>query len=133
MSKYSTDDVEAQSPVPLPFAVAVTSSAPAAASAFDDEAGKGIGMAMFFCIVLGSLFNYIPLLPLLGAFIGAIIFLVAAIVLASTITCGCCCGSNLNLNPKVKRWSTATLICLVLQWHPSYHILYRYRLRWCHQ
>jgi len=52
----------------------------------------------------------------LGAVIGASICLIAAIVLASTITCGCCGGSNLNLNPKVKRWSTTTLICLVIQW-----------------
>jgi Kef-type K+ transport system membrane component KefB len=106
MSKYSTstDDVEAQSPVPVPLP---------AASGYDDEAGKGIGMAMFFCIVLGSALAWIPLL---GAVIGASIFLIAAIVLASTITCGCCGGSNLNLNPKVKRWSTAALICLVIHW-----------------
>jgi len=116
MSKYSTstDDVEAQSavPVPLPSAVAVASSAPAAASGYDDEAGKGIGMAMFFCIVLGSVLA-LGWIPLLGAVIGASICLIAAIVLASTITCGCCGGSKLNLNPKVKRWSTATLSCLV--------------------
>jgi len=95
-------DVEAQKAAPA-----------AAASAYDDEAGKSIGIAMFICIVVGFALGWI------GGGIGSwisFICLIAAIVLSSTITCGCCCGSNLNLNPKVKRWSTATLLCLVIQW-----------------
>jgi hypothetical protein len=104
----ATDDVEAQKTAP----VAAASSAPAA-SEYDDEAGKGIGIAMFICLVVGFVLGWI-LYPI-GAYI-SFICIIAAIVLASTVTCGCCCGSNLKLNPKVKRWSTATLLCLVIQW-----------------
>ncbi|KAL7495785.1 hypothetical protein ACHAWT_004249 [Skeletonema menzelii] len=96
-------DVEAQKDAPAPAA---------ATSEYDDEAGKGIGIAMFVCIVVGFCLGWIPAI---GPFI-TFVCLIAAIVLSSTITCGCCCGKGLNLNPKVKRWSTATLLCLVLQW-----------------
>jgi hypothetical protein len=106
-SPKATDDVEAQKPAP-----AAASSEPAAASEYDDEAGKSIGIAMFVCIVVGFVLAWIPLI---GPYI-TFCCLIAAIVLASTITCGCCCGANLKLNPKVKRWSTATLLCLVIQW-----------------
>jgi hypothetical protein len=67
---------------------------------------------MFVCIIVGFVLAWIPLI---GPYI-TFCCLIAAIVLASTITCGCCCGANLKLNPKVKRWSTATLLCLVIQW-----------------
>mmetsp|Transcript_128 Transcript_128/g.253 ORF Transcript_128/g.253 Transcript_128/m.253 type:complete len:187 (+) Transcript_128:49-609(+) len=92
-------DVEAQKAAPA-----------AAASAYDDEAGKSTGIAMFICIVVGFALGWV------GGGVGSwisFICLIAAIVLSSTITCGC--GSNLNLDPKVKRWSTATLLCLVIQ------------------
>ena len=100
-------DVEAQKDAPAPTAAAATS-----ASEYDDEAGKGIGIAMFVCLVVGFCLGWIPAI---GPFI-SFVCLIAAIVLSSVITCGCCCGKGLNLNPKVKRWSTATLLCLVLQW-----------------
>jgi hypothetical protein len=135
MSKYSTStyayDVEAQGmPVVVaslasaPDAVAAprygdgdvaAAAAPYAASNYDDEAGRRIGMAMFACIVVGYALQLIP-----APFIQTIglICLFAALVFASIITCGCCCGggSKMNLNPKVKRWSTATLLCLVGLW-----------------
>jgi hypothetical protein len=127
MSKYSTStyayDVEAQGqgmPV-VPDAAAAaapryddaaTAAAPYAASKYDDEAGRRIGMAMFACIVVGYALQLIPapFIKIIG-----LICLFAAMVFASIITCGCCCagGSKMNLNPKVKRWSTATLLCLV--------------------
>jgi hypothetical protein len=130
MSKYSTStyayDVEAQGqgmPV-VPDAAAAaapryddaaTAAAPYAASKYDDEAGRRIGMAMFACIVVGYALQFVP-----APFIQTIglICLFAALVFASIITCGCCCagGSKMNLNPKVKRWSTATLLCLVGLW-----------------
>ncbi len=100
------DDVEAQKAAP-----AAASSTP---SGYNDEAGKSIGIAMFICIMVAFVS---------GFFVHIHVFLYAAItcsfvaiLLASSITCGCCCGSNLNIHPKVKRWSTATLICLVIQW-----------------
>lgn len=94
-----TKDVEAQETYPA--------DAPAAVSGYDDEAGKSLGIAMFALLVIGFGIGWI------GGNTG-LIFIVAPLVIASTITCGCCCASNLNLDPKVKRWSTATLICLVL-------------------
>jgi len=100
----ATDDVEAQKQKTAPVAVAAR---------YDDEAGKGIGIAMFVCIIVGFAVGWIP--AGWGPFISCI-FYTAAIVLASEVTCGCCCGSNLKLNPKVKRWSTATLLCLVIMW-----------------
>ncbi len=41
---------------------------------------------------------------------------IAAIVIASVLTCGCCCAGNYKLKPRVKKWVIATLVilCLVL-------------------
>ena len=94
-----TKDVEAQK--------TDSADAPAADSGYDDEAGKSLGIAMFALLVIGFGIGWI------GGSSG-LICIIATIVIASTITCGCCCASNLNLDPKVKRWSTATLLCLVL-------------------
>jgi hypothetical protein len=107
-TKATDGDVEAQKPAP-----AATATTPAPTSGYDDDAGKGIGIAMFVVIVVGFCLGWI------AGGIGSIISflcIIAGIVLSSTVTCGCCCGSNLNLNPKVKRWSTLTLLCLVVQW-----------------
>ena len=39
---------------------------------------------------------------------------IAALVLASVLTCGCCCAKNYNLKPHVKKMATATLVTLIL-------------------
>lgn len=87
----------------------------AAASSFDNEAGKGIGIAIFVLLAVAFIAG------LLGFTISeffayvSLICLIAALIMASVITCGCCCASNYNLSPKVKRWSTAVMLCLVVQ------------------
>jgi hypothetical protein len=45
--------------------------------------------------------------------ISDVLFLVS-IVIASVLTCGCCCASKFKLRPHVSRWSTATLVTLCL-------------------
>ena len=107
------DDVEAERTAP-----AADSSAPSGYND-NDEAGKSIGIAMFICIMVGLFSGFFTYVNINNSFIGYYVASACsfvAILLASSITCNCCCGSNLNLNPKVKRWSTATLICLVIQW-----------------
>ena len=99
----AADDVEAQKDAP---------AAAAADSGYDDGAGKGIGIAMFVCLLLAFCLGWIPIIGSFIAFVCGII----AIVLSSAVTCGCCCGKNLNLNPKVKRWALATLLCVVIEW-----------------
>ena len=99
------DDAEAQKPD-------ITNMSSTSSSEFDDLAGKGPGIAMFIIIVVGFVFGWSSGA---GPWISFGI-LIAGIVLSSIITCGCCCaGSDPNLNPKVKRWATATLLCLILQ------------------
>jgi hypothetical protein len=119
MSKYSTDDFEAQEmPVvvavaqefSIPVPVSVASSAPYAptaaapgyddvapaavsyASGYDDKAGRRIGMATFVCIVLDLLLSWIAAEAELGLVIVLISYIcqIAATVFASIITCGCC-------------------------------------------
>lgn len=104
----TTVDVEAQKDAPAPAAEA---------SKYDDEAGKGIGIALLACLVVGFCSGWIPGFSPYIRFVCVI----ASIFLSSIITCGCCCcGKGLkNLNPKVKRWATATLLCLVLQLVPA--------------
>lgn len=80
------------------------------ADAQDENAGRGMGIAMFVLLVVGFIFNFIPVIGPVVAFVCIII----VIVLSSTISCGCCCASDYNLKPHVKRWSTATLLCLVI-------------------
>jgi hypothetical protein len=42
------------------------------------------------------------------------IALIATIVIASVITCHCCCAGDFNLPPQVKTYATATLVSLCL-------------------
>jgi hypothetical protein len=42
------------------------------------------------------------------------IFVIAAIVIASVLTCGCCCAGKYKLRPYIKKWVTATLVVLCL-------------------
>lgn len=111
----ASNDIEAQKAVPA--AVSVVAAAPVAASSqYDNDAGKGIGIAMFIVILIGLIVGWLYLLvPVFSAWVRFICFIVG-IVLSSIITCGCCCANSYNLNPKVKRWALATLLCLILQW-----------------
>ena len=68
----------------------------------DDNAGKGMGIAMFVLIIVG--------------------LNIAALVLASVLTCGCCCVKQYNLKPHVKKMATATLITLYPLVRRQYYI-----------
>ena len=82
-------------------------AASAAANSTPDNAGKGLGIACFVLLLIGFPFNFIQ--P-----VGTFVCNTVVIIITSTITCGCCCGSDLNLQPQVKKWSTATLVSLCL-------------------
>jgi hypothetical protein len=73
----------------------------------DDNAGMGMGIAIFILIIIGTVSAFfIPYLNSVCYF--------TALVLASVLTCGCCCAKNYNLKPHVKKMATATLVTLVL-------------------
>ena len=73
----------------------------------DDNAGKGMGIAMFVLIIVGFVSAFfIP-------YISSACY-IAALVLASVLTCGCCCVKQYSLKPHVKKMATATLITLIL-------------------
>jgi hypothetical protein len=79
----------------------------------DDNAGMGMGIAIFILIIIGTVSAFfIPYLSS-ACFITALVFIIA-LVLASVLTCGCCCAKNYNLKPHVKKMATATLVTLVL-------------------
>lgn len=80
-------------------------------SGYDDETGNAIGIVMIACLVMGFICFAVDELAFFG-----LIFMIAATVLSSAVTCGYYCGSKLSLNPKVGRLATATLLCLVLLW-----------------
>ena len=71
------------------------------------RAGKRLGIACFVLLLIGFPFNFIQ--P-----VGTFVCNTVVIIITSTITCGCCCGSDLNLQPRVKGWSTATLVFLCI-------------------
>jgi len=88
----------------------VPQQATAAALVHDyDNAGKGLGIALFCNILVGVIAAFF--LPFVS-----IVCQISAIVLASALTCGCCCAANINLKPHVKRWAAATLatFCLLI-------------------
>jgi hypothetical protein len=76
---------------------------------YDDNAGKGMGIAMFVLIIVGFVSAFIPYLN----FISSACY-IAALVLASILTCGCCCAKQYKLKPRAKKMATATLITLIL-------------------
>ena len=130
----------------------------------NDDAGKGMGIAMFVLLLVAFVFGFIPVLicetmipfftcmyeyllflahHFLLVFAGiSLICVIIAIVLASIITCSCCCASasvsfhkmhcilstlffdtaqlfssciqDYNLKPNVKKFATATLVSLCL-------------------
>jgi hypothetical protein len=73
----------------------------------DDNDGKGMGIAIFILIIIGTVSAFF--IPYLSS-----ACYIAALVLASVLTCGCCCAKNYNLKPHVKKMATATLVTLVL-------------------
>ena len=75
----------------------------------DDNAGKGMGIAIFVLLIIGTVSAFF--IPLWYIGLASYIF---AFVLASVLTCGCCCAKNYNLKPHVKIMATATLVTLVL-------------------
>ncbi|KAL7547004.1 hypothetical protein ACHAWF_010319 [Thalassiosira exigua] len=73
----------------------------------DDDVGKGLGIAMVVLLVVGFVCTFfIPII--------SFVCVIATMVIASTLTCGCCCASDYNLKPNVKKFATATLVSLVL-------------------
>jgi hypothetical protein len=74
---------------------------------YDDNAGKGMGIAMFVLIIVGFVSAFF--LPYISS-----ACYIAALVLASILTCGCCCAKQYKLKPGVKKMATATLITLIL-------------------
>ena len=105
----------------------------------DDRAGMGLGITLFILILLGFLaliIGSIIVLPHIAdvydddyfyyddyfAAVGSSMLLgiladvcfIAAIVIASVLTCGCCCAGKYKLKHHVKKWATATLVTLCL-------------------
>jgi hypothetical protein len=76
----------------------------------NDNAGKGMGIAIFVLLIVGTVSAFLlPYLPYISS-----ACYIAALVLASVLTCGCCCAKNYNLKPHVKKMATATLVTLIL-------------------
>lgn len=115
MTEETKPDVEAQT------APAAAASAPPAAAApvsspgeYEEDAGKGLGIANFVLLLVAFISGWITMvIPALGYVY--LICTIAAIIIASTVSCGCCCASNLKLNPKVKRWNDAVLVTICIQ------------------
>jgi hypothetical protein len=117
-------------PSDIPVAAAVTMPAPNVESQFrqeqtafqefgDERAGMGMGIALFVLILvglLGCITGYIMYLGYNGLpmLVPSSIFVIAAIVIASVLSCGCCCAGKYKLRPRVKKWVTATLVVLCL-------------------
>ena len=76
------DDVEAQKAAPA------AASSTATASGYNDEAGKSIGIAMFICIMVGFVSGFFAHINVFF-FYATITCSFIAILLASSITCGC--------------------------------------------
>ena len=74
---------------------------------YDDNAGKGMGIAIFVLIIVGFVSAFF--FPFLSS-----PCYIAALVLASILTCGCCCAKQYKLKPRAKKMATATLITLIL-------------------
>ena len=73
----------------------------------NDNAGKGMGIAIFVLLIVRTVSAFF--LPYISS-----ACYIAALVLASVLTCGCCCAKNYNLKPHVKKMATATLVTLIL-------------------
>ncbi|KAL7554916.1 hypothetical protein ACHAWF_018494 [Thalassiosira exigua] len=95
-------DVELQPSKPRPLAIISSTRVESV-----DDAGKGLGIAMFVLLLVGFIFNFI--LPAVS-----FVCSVATIVIASILTCGCCCAGEYDLKPNVEKFARATLLSLCL-------------------
>jgi hypothetical protein len=100
-------DVEAQT---APAAAASPAASPVSSGEYEEDAGKGLGIANFVLLLVAFILGWFFGVGGLIAFACEI----AAIIITSTISCGCCCASNLKLNPKVKRWNDAVLVTICI-------------------
>ena len=98
-------DIESP-PEPTANVVAQQATATALENEHDDQ-GKRLGIVLF-CNILGGLITsfFLPFL--------SIVFQISAIIIASALTCGCCCAANSNLEPRVKKLAAATLVALCI-------------------
>jgi hypothetical protein len=99
-------DVEAQT---APAAAASPAASPVSSGEYEEDAGKGLGIANFVLLLVAFILGWFGTYNLILGWI-AFICTVATIIITSTISCGCCCASNLKLNPKIKRWNDAVLV-----------------------
>jgi len=72
-----------------------------------DDPGKRLGIVLFCNILVGLITTFF--LPFVS-----IVCQISAIVIASALTCGCCCAANSNLEPRVKKLAAATLVALCI-------------------
>ena len=86
----------------------------ALAAEYNDEAGKCMGIIAFAFILASFVFGWISYVVSFLAF-PTFGLTIAAIALSSVTTCGCCCTPDPNLSPKVRRWSTAALVCIIIR------------------
>ena len=71
------------------------------------DEGKGLGITMFVLLIVAFITTFfIPII--------AFICLIVTIIIASVLTCGCCCASDYSLQPNVKKFALGTLVSLVL-------------------
>jgi uncharacterized membrane protein len=76
----------------------------------DNNDGKGMGIAIFVLIIYGIVSSFLAFeIPHLS-----LVCFIAATLLASILTCGCCCAKKYKLKPHVKKMATATLVSLIL-------------------
>ncbi len=89
-----------------PLATPTAAAAAVAEENADKRAGMGLGIALFCFILVGILSFLLPLL--------SVACIITAIVIASILTCGCCCAGNYHLRPHVRKWAVAALVTLCL-------------------
>ncbi|KAL7538581.1 hypothetical protein ACHAWF_006152 [Thalassiosira exigua] len=94
--------------MPIPEAEAKLLVPTGEADDHDDDDGKTLGVVMFSLLVVSLVCAwFLPWVSLICD--------IAAIIIASILTCGCCCASGYDHKPNVKRFLTATLVCMILQ------------------
>ena len=74
----------------------------------DEDAGKGLGFAMFTLSTIAFVSKFLDPTRFLS-----FICVIAAIVLSSILSCGCCCAGAYMMRPNARRFATATLVSLV--------------------
>jgi len=75
----------------------------------NDDQGKRLGNAIFCIILFGGITSFF--FPFVSNPLQ-----ISDVVIASALTCGCCCcrAANYNLEPRVKKWAAAMLVALCL-------------------